>query len=60
MSSFFAVCHGLNDKCLHDFEKRMIISKLLGGGAAALPVATALNFETTFTEILYANGANLP
>jgi hypothetical protein len=24
----------LNDKGLHDFEKRMIISKLLGGGAA--------------------------
>jgi hypothetical protein len=23
--------HGLNDKGLHDFEKRMIISKLLGG-----------------------------
>ena len=38
--SFFAVCHGLNDKGLHDFEKRMIISKLLrgvGGGAAAPP-----------------------
>jgi hypothetical protein len=28
ISSFFAVCHGLNDKGLHDFEKRMIISKL--------------------------------
>jgi hypothetical protein len=26
----FAVCHGLNDKGLIDFEKRMIISKLLG------------------------------
>jgi hypothetical protein len=25
----------LNDKGLHDFEKRMIISKLLGGGGAA-------------------------
>jgi hypothetical protein len=27
----FAVCHGLNNKGLHahDFEKRMIISKLL-------------------------------
>jgi hypothetical protein len=33
--SFFAVCHGLNYKDLHDFEKRMIIRKLLGGGAAA-------------------------
>jgi hypothetical protein len=45
ISSFFAVCHGLNDKGLHDFEKRMIISKLLGGGWAAAPpppVATAL------------------
>jgi hypothetical protein len=30
ISSFFAVCHGLNDKGLHGFEKRMI-SKLLGG-----------------------------
>jgi hypothetical protein len=27
----------LNDKGLHDFEKRMIISKLLGGGGAAAP-----------------------
>ena len=42
--SFFAVCHRLNDKGLHDFEKRMIISKLLGGGgggggaAASYPV----------------------
>jgi hypothetical protein len=35
ISSFFAVCHGLNDKRLHDFEKRMIISKLFGRGAAA-------------------------
>ena len=35
----------LNDKGLHDFEKRMIISELLGGGAAAPapPVATALD-----------------
>ena len=34
----------LNDKGLHDFGKRMIISKLLGGGggAAAPSVATAL------------------
>ena len=39
--SFFAVCHGLNYKGLHDFEKRMIISKLLGGGLP--PVATALH-----------------
>jgi hypothetical protein len=39
---FIAVCHGLNDKGLHDLEKRMIISKLLGGGAATPPVATAL------------------
>jgi hypothetical protein len=41
ISSFFAVCHGLNDKGdLHDFEKKEIISKLLR--AAAPPVATAL------------------
>jgi hypothetical protein len=42
--SFFSVCHGLNDKGLHDFEKRMIISKLLRGGGACSPppVATAL------------------
>ena len=36
ISSFFAVCHGLNDKGLRDFEKRMIISKLLGGGGGGL------------------------
>jgi hypothetical protein len=42
-TALFAVCHGLNYKGLHDFEKRMIISKLLGGGGAAAPlVATAL------------------
>ena len=35
--SFFAVCHRLNDKGLHDFEKRMIISKLLGGGGVQPP-----------------------
>jgi hypothetical protein len=35
ISSFFAVCHGLNDKGLHDFEKKMTISKLLGGGCSA-------------------------
>jgi hypothetical protein len=34
---FFAVCHGLNDKGLHDFEKRMIISKLLGAAAPPQP-----------------------
>jgi hypothetical protein len=36
----------LNDKGLHDFEKRMIISKLLGGGLLQPPaplVATALD-----------------
>ena len=33
--SFFAVCYRLNDKGLHDFEKRMIISKLLGGGGCS-------------------------
>jgi hypothetical protein len=35
----------LNDKGLHDFEKRMIISKLLGGGlqSPAPLVATALD-----------------
>jgi hypothetical protein len=39
----------LNDKGLHDFEKRMIISKLLGGGGGgglqppAPPVAMALD-----------------
>jgi hypothetical protein len=27
----------LNDKGLHDFEKRMIISKLLGGGGLQPP-----------------------
>jgi hypothetical protein len=38
ISSFFAVCHGLlNDKDLHDFEKRMIISKLLGDGLQPPP-----------------------
>jgi hypothetical protein len=38
-----------NDKGLHGFEKRMIISKLLGGGGCsppAPPVATALNYLT--------------
>jgi hypothetical protein len=62
MSSFFAVCHGLNDKCLHDFEKKNDYKQIIGGGGGgcSLPVATALNFETTFTETLYANGANLP
>jgi hypothetical protein len=34
--SFFAVCHGLNDKGLHDFEKRMIVSKLFGGCSPAV------------------------
>ena len=37
----------LNDKGLHDFEKRMIISKLLRGGGGLQPpaslVATALD-----------------
>ena len=32
ISSFFAVCHGLNDKGLHDVEKRMILSNYWGGG----------------------------
>ena len=49
ISSFFAVCHGLlNDKGLHDFEKRMIISKLLGDGLQppAPPVATGLHTDS--------------
>jgi hypothetical protein len=35
ISSFFALCHGLSDKDLHDFEKN--ISKLWRGGGAAAP-----------------------
>ena len=35
----------LNDKGLHDFEKRMIISKLLGGCSPPPPVATALYLQ---------------
>jgi hypothetical protein len=41
MGNIFIFCslsrsHGLNDKGLHDFEKGMIISKLLGGGGGPL------------------------
>ena len=44
MGNIFILCSfvWINYKGLHDFEKRMIISKLLGGGCSPPPVATAL------------------
>ena len=49
ISSFFAVCHGLNDKGLHDFEKKRLLANYWGAAAPPPPtqpppppVATAL------------------
>jgi hypothetical protein len=51
----------LNDKGLHDFGKRMIISKLLGGGAtaSAVEVGGSLGGRAPFFK-LWGGGLSPP